>query len=120
MNFFAKDKSCAVTDDATPIVFFHLSSMPLYIPWQMVRYGILITPNKCLTLSYLVLPYYRRIKLPCRKVLDKIYFRRAKKCIEKIMKVQWAKEMDIDSLEAEGNWASIEEMLASSSPSLSK
>ena len=59
---------------------------------------------------------YRRIKLPCRKVLDnvavtEIYLKRAKKCIGKMMKVQWTKEMDIDTLEAKGNWASMEEML---------
>lgn len=49
---------------------------------------------------------YRRIKLPCRKVLEnvsvtEIYLKRAKKCIGKMMKVQWTKDMDIDTLEAE-------------------
>ena len=59
---------------------------------------------------------YRRIKLPSRKVVEnvpvtEIYLKRAKKCIGKMMKVRWTNDMDIETLEAKGNWASMEEML---------
>ena len=39
-----------------------------------------------------------------------IYLKRAKKCISKGMKVQWNKELDIETLESKGRWATLKEL----------
>ena len=39
-----------------------------------------------------------------------ILLKRAKKCISKRMKVQWNKELDIETLESKGRWARLKEL----------
>ena len=38
--------------------------------------------------------------------------RRARRCISKKMRIQWNSELDIDSLEKRGHWATIEDLQA--------
>ena len=42
--------------------------------------------------------------------ISDIYLKRAKKCISKRMKVQWNKELDIETLESKGRWATLKEL----------
>ena len=42
--------------------------------------------------------------------ISDIYLKRAKKCISKRMKVQWNKELDIETLESKGMWATLKEL----------
>ena len=42
--------------------------------------------------------------------ISDIYLRRAKKCISKRMKVRWNKELDIETLESKGRWATLKEL----------
>ena len=42
--------------------------------------------------------------------ISDIYLKRAKKCISKWMKVQWNKELDIETLESKGRWATLKEL----------
>ena len=42
--------------------------------------------------------------------ISDIHLKRAKKCILKRIKVQWNKELDIETLESEGRWATLKEL----------
>lgn len=42
--------------------------------------------------------------------LSEIYLKRAKQCISKRMKVQWNNELNIETLESKGRWATLKEM----------
>ena len=39
-----------------------------------------------------------------------VYMKRARKTIAKKMKIQWARDLDVDTLEARGSWASLEDL----------
>ena len=43
-------------------------------------------------------------------VTTEVYMRRARKTIAKKMKIQWARDLDVDTLEARGSWASLEDL----------
>ena len=40
-----------------------------------------------------------------------LYLKRARKTVAKMMRLQWTRELDIDTLEARGHWATMEELL---------
>ena len=42
--------------------------------------------------------------------ISDIHLKRAKKCISKRIKVQWNKELDIETLESEGRWATLKKL----------
>ena len=42
--------------------------------------------------------------------VTEVYLKRARKTIAKKMKIKWAKDLDIDTLEEKGSWASLEEL----------
>ena len=42
--------------------------------------------------------------------ISDIYLKKAKKFISKRMKVQWNKELDIETLESKGRWATLKEL----------
>ena len=42
--------------------------------------------------------------------ISDIYLKRTKKCISKRVKVQWNKELDIETLESKGKWATLKEL----------
>ena len=42
--------------------------------------------------------------------ISDIYLKRAKKCISKQIKVQWNIELDIETLESKGRWATLKEL----------
>ena len=41
----------------------------------------------------------------------KLYVKRAHKTVAKMMRLQWTQDLDVESLEARGHWASMEELL---------
>ena len=48
------------------------------------------------------------LKLPATE----LYIKRARKTVTKIaMRLQWTQDFDVESLEARGHWASMEELL---------
>ena len=40
-----------------------------------------------------------------------LYIKRARKTVAKMMRLQWTQDLDVESLEARGHWASMEELL---------
>ena len=40
-----------------------------------------------------------------------LYLKRARKTVAKMMRLQWSQDLDIDTLEARGHWATMEELL---------
>ena len=40
-----------------------------------------------------------------------LYIKRARKTVAKMMRLQWMQDLDVESLEARGHWASMEELL---------
>ena len=40
-----------------------------------------------------------------------LYIKRARKAVAKMMRLQWTQDLDVESLEARGHWASMEELL---------
>ena len=42
--------------------------------------------------------------------ISDIYLKRAKKCISKQIKMQWNKELNIETLESKGRWATLKEL----------
>ena len=40
-----------------------------------------------------------------------IYLKKARKTVSKMMRLQWISELDIDTLESKGHWATLEELL---------
>ena len=40
-----------------------------------------------------------------------VYLKRARKTVAKMMRLQWTQDLDIDTLEAKGHWATMEELL---------
>ena len=40
-----------------------------------------------------------------------IYLKRARKTVSKMMRLQWTNDLDIDTLEAKGHWATLDELL---------
>ena len=40
-----------------------------------------------------------------------LYFKRARKTVAKMMRLQWTQDLDIETLEARGHWATMEELL---------
>ena len=40
-----------------------------------------------------------------------IYLKKVRKTVSKMMRLQWTSELDINALEAKGNWATLEELL---------
>ena len=42
--------------------------------------------------------------------VTEVYLKRARRTIAKKMKIKWAKDLDIDTLEEKGSWASLEEL----------
>ena len=58
---------------------------------------------------------YRKVSGLSANVLSsfsvtEVYIKRARKRIAKKMKIKWARDLDIDTLEAKGSWASLEEL----------
>ena len=41
----------------------------------------------------------------------KMYLKKVRKTVSKMMRLQWTSELDIDALEAEGHWDTNEELL---------
>ena len=41
----------------------------------------------------------------------KLYIKRARKTVAKMMRLQWTQDLDVESLEARGHWESMEELL---------
>ena len=40
-----------------------------------------------------------------------LYVKRARKTVAKMLRLQWTQDLDVESLEARGHWASMEELL---------
>ena len=40
-----------------------------------------------------------------------LYLKRARKTVAKMMRLQWTQDLDIETLEARGHWATMEELL---------
>ena len=40
-----------------------------------------------------------------------LYIKRARKTVAKMMRLQWTQDLDVESLEPRGHWASVEELL---------
>ena len=40
-----------------------------------------------------------------------LYLKKVRKTVSKMMRLQWTNELDIDTLEAKGHWATLEELL---------
>ena len=43
--------------------------------------------------------------------VTELYIKRARKTVAKMMRMQWTQDLDVESLEARGHWASMEELL---------
>ena len=43
--------------------------------------------------------------------VTQVYLKRARKTVAKMMRLQWTQDLDIGTLEARGNWATMEELL---------
>ena len=59
---------------------------------------------------------FRKVNCASDGVLRKLsatelYIKRARKTVAKMMRLQWTQDLDVESLEARGHWASMEELL---------
>jgi len=59
---------------------------------------------------------FRKLHGPPETVLRKfsateVYLRRARKTVAKMMRLQWTQDLDIETLEVRGHWATMEELL---------
>ena len=43
--------------------------------------------------------------------VTELYHKRARKTVAKMMRLQWTQDLDIETLEAKGHWATMEELL---------
>ena len=62
------------------------------------------------------LAYFRKVNGASDVVLrslssTEIYLKKARKTVSKMMRLQWISELDIDTLESKGHWATLEELL---------
>ena len=60
---------------------------------------------------------FRKIHGTCSDVVQRnltsteVYLKRARKTVSKMMRLQWSNDLDIDTLEAKGHWATLDELL---------
>ena len=49
--------------------------------------------------------------IPRKLSATELYIKRTRKTVAKMMRLQWTQDLDVESLEARGHWASMEELL---------
>ena len=60
---------------------------------------------------------FRKIHGTCSDVVlrnltsTEVYLKRARKTVSKMMRLQWSNDLDIDTLESKGHWATLDELL---------